>query len=190
MHAADRRPSDVNGPPTAAVKVACIGDPLHADLTEHAGDCRLSYPCIQQLQSRQQVSTIRCLHISRSTAVFFMVRDGGLICCLMPGHLLVRDTTPTDSVVMAAFQWSCVSVVMEFSRFSRRSREGVSGFTINFLDYHARLWEYDEMVGRRSVRTGLTPRWRTSMIRKNYDDHSLPALTPHAIDKPICGRSL
>ncbi|GBP57183.1 hypothetical protein EVAR_37862_1 [Eumeta japonica] len=36
-HAADRPPSDVNGPPTT-VKVACISDPLHADLTKHAAD--------------------------------------------------------------------------------------------------------------------------------------------------------
>ncbi|GBP58075.1 hypothetical protein EVAR_39792_1 [Eumeta japonica] len=34
-HVADCRPSDVNGPPTTAVKAARIGDPLHADLTEH-----------------------------------------------------------------------------------------------------------------------------------------------------------
>ncbi|GBP60049.1 hypothetical protein EVAR_44259_1 [Eumeta japonica] len=30
-----------------------------------------------------------------------------------------------------------------------------------------------EVVGRRCVRTGETQRWRTSTVRKNYDDHSL-----------------
>ncbi|GBP86423.1 hypothetical protein EVAR_61122_1 [Eumeta japonica] len=37
-----------------------------------------------------------------STPSFFRVRvrDGGLICCLMPGRLLVGDTTPTDLVAM------------------------------------------------------------------------------------------
>ncbi|GBP19263.1 hypothetical protein EVAR_79863_1 [Eumeta japonica] len=30
-----------------------------------------------------------------------------------------------------------------------------------------------EVVGRCSVRTGKTRRWRTSTVRKNYDDHSL-----------------
>ncbi|GBP16292.1 hypothetical protein EVAR_93659_1 [Eumeta japonica] len=34
------------------------------------------------------------------------VRDGGLICCLMPRRLLVGDTTPMDPVVMAPFQGS------------------------------------------------------------------------------------
>ncbi|GBP48570.1 hypothetical protein EVAR_38545_1 [Eumeta japonica] len=47
---------------------------------------------------------------------------------------------------------------MEFSRFSRRSRGGVSGFTVIFLDRHGRFWEYDEVVGRHSVRTGETQR--------------------------------
>ncbi|GBP70480.1 hypothetical protein EVAR_56147_1 [Eumeta japonica] len=42
-HVADRRPSDVNGPPTAVVKAARIGDPLHADLTEHTADRRSDY---------------------------------------------------------------------------------------------------------------------------------------------------
>ncbi|GBP92447.1 hypothetical protein EVAR_63197_1 [Eumeta japonica] len=31
-----------------------------------------------------------------------------------------------------------------------------------------------EVVGLRSVQTGETQRWRTSPVRKNYDDHSLP----------------
>ncbi|GBP97320.1 hypothetical protein EVAR_101021_1 [Eumeta japonica] len=34
------------------------------------------------------------------------VRDGGLICCLVPGRLFVGDTTLTDPVVMAPFQGS------------------------------------------------------------------------------------
>ncbi|GBP72217.1 hypothetical protein EVAR_51124_1 [Eumeta japonica] len=31
-----------------------------------------------------------------------------------------------------------------------------------------------EAMGRRSVRIGETRRWRTSTVRKNYDDHLLP----------------
>ncbi|GBP19335.1 hypothetical protein EVAR_12376_1 [Eumeta japonica] len=33
---------------------------------------------------------------------------------------------------------------------------------------------HGEVVGRRSFRTGETRRWRTSAVRKNHDDHSLP----------------
>ncbi|GBP78741.1 hypothetical protein EVAR_54553_1 [Eumeta japonica] len=40
---------------------------------------------------------------------------------------------------------------LEFSRFSRRSRGGVSGFTVIFLDRHGRLREYDEVMGCRSA---------------------------------------
>ncbi|GBP06139.1 hypothetical protein EVAR_3523_1 [Eumeta japonica] len=36
---------------------------------------------------------------------------------------------------------------------------------------------YDEVVGRRSAWTGETRRWRTSTVRKNYDDHSLAHAT-------------
>ncbi|GBP26044.1 hypothetical protein EVAR_20058_1 [Eumeta japonica] len=88
----------------------------------------------------------------------------------MPGRLLVGDTTPTDPGGNGPL--SRVQFV-EFSRLSRRSRGDVSGFSVIFLDCHGRLWDYDEVVGRRSVRTGETRRWRTSTIRKNYDDHSL-----------------
>ncbi|GBP81571.1 hypothetical protein EVAR_52470_1 [Eumeta japonica] len=66
-HVADRRPSDVNGPPTAAVKAARIDDP-----PRHAADRRSGYPYIPQEQSRQSALAIRCLHTSRSTAVSFM----------------------------------------------------------------------------------------------------------------------
>ncbi|GBP42877.1 hypothetical protein EVAR_27230_1 [Eumeta japonica] len=64
---------------------------------------------------------------------------------------------------------------MEFSQFSRRYRGGVSGFTVIFLDRNGRVWEYNKVVGRRSVWTGETRRLRTSTIRKNYNDHSLDA---------------
>ncbi|GBP52813.1 hypothetical protein EVAR_39351_1 [Eumeta japonica] len=87
---------------------------------------------------------------------------------------------------------------MEFSRFNRRSRGGVSGFTVIFLDRQGQLWEYDEVVGRRSVRTGEIRQWRTSTIRKKLlaqiensssvgELRSLPSLEP-----PIsisCGRA-
>ncbi|GBP15553.1 hypothetical protein EVAR_9327_1 [Eumeta japonica] len=53
-NAADRRPSNVCGSLTAAVKAARVSDRLHTDLTVHAADRRQSdNPCIQQQQSRQ-----------------------------------------------------------------------------------------------------------------------------------------
>ncbi|GBP88890.1 hypothetical protein EVAR_102903_1 [Eumeta japonica] len=47
-----------------------------------------------------------------------------------------------------------------------------------------------EVVGRYFVQTGEIRRWRTSTIRKNYDDHSVDALTPLAHGTPICGRTV
>ncbi|GBP52606.1 hypothetical protein EVAR_35796_1 [Eumeta japonica] len=35
-----------------------------------------------------------------------------------------------------------------------------------------------EVMGRCSIRAGETRRWRTSLVRKNYNDHSLP---PHEL---------
>ncbi|GBP88026.1 hypothetical protein EVAR_60031_1 [Eumeta japonica] len=58
-------------------------------------------------------------------------------CCLMLEHLLIGDTNPTDPVVMAP----CRDPNREVSRVSRRSREGVSGFLVIFLDRYGRLWE-------------------------------------------------
>ncbi|GBP85705.1 hypothetical protein EVAR_58748_1 [Eumeta japonica] len=69
VQAAYRHPSDLNGPPTAAVKAVRIGDPLHADLTEHIAHRRSGFPCIQEQQSRQHASAIRCLHTSRSSGI-------------------------------------------------------------------------------------------------------------------------
>ncbi|GBP53936.1 hypothetical protein EVAR_96614_1 [Eumeta japonica] len=39
-----------------------------------------------------------------------------------------------------------------------------------------------EVVGRRSVRTGETRRWRTSTIRKNYDDATHESHMPRYTD--------
>ncbi|GBP00684.1 hypothetical protein EVAR_101023_1 [Eumeta japonica] len=47
-----------------------------------------------------------------------------------------RGYDPDGSVVMAPLGVQ----FMEFSRFSQRSRGGVSGFTVIFQDRHGRLW--------------------------------------------------
>ncbi|GBP73201.1 hypothetical protein EVAR_54935_1 [Eumeta japonica] len=73
QHASTVRSIRLNRPPTAAVKAARIGDPLHAELTVYDANRRSGYPCIQQQQFRQHVSAIRCPHTSRSVVVSFIV---------------------------------------------------------------------------------------------------------------------
>ncbi|GBP31306.1 hypothetical protein EVAR_31431_1 [Eumeta japonica] len=92
----------------------------------------------------------------RGTSTTFLlsqVRDEGLICCLMPGRPLVGDTTPTDPGGNSPLSGVQLAV---FSQFSRRSRGGVSEFTVIFLDRHGQFWEYDEVVDHRPDQKNLT----------------------------------